>query len=310
VAASHLSAPFITHLLSSRLQTARPSLEALVAADQPPSVQSLADRLATLQRLPGSLHDLASIRLQWARSPEAVYLAEPNILSRHSLVDGDVGGSIRLVQAIDIVANPVEVKPIAGLNPTLVRLEQGVLDSLAERAVLGASAVTAETSVGGVDSASRWVPVRTSQDLDRVRLDPDARARVAHELRSGYIALVPEEQTSVASQPAPWSFWRIDPVTGNAISMGDRGWGQAMVEKIGLSVAVGATSGLICALITSLDGELSTWDMVTCTLAGITAGGGFGYFLVTTASPSSGMVVGAIYLAFFGGALAGAGRQS
>lgn len=305
--ANHLSAPFVAFQGVSRLQTAQPMLESL-AADETPSALSVDERLSRVpQRMPGPLHELASARQNWGQPPGLLYIAQPNIFARHVFPTGGLDGPRGIAEAIDLVANEIDVRP-ADRSVQLARLEQGVLDANLEAVLLGPTSGRLSTadSFGSGEQTEPWVTVRTPEDLARLALVPDLRARIETALRGGYVALVARPGTEGTTKTG---WWRIDPRTGSALAVGNRGWGQAMTEKITVSVLVGLVTFQVCMWVATGRGEwegATKWDYVTCVLTSAGAGvGTWGATVGVALGPQLG-VLGPLFRSILTGALAGA----
>jgi hypothetical protein len=174
-----------------------------------------------------SLLSLALARHLWSRVANRVQLVRPNILTAHSCLRAGGPDSFQIWSSFDIVANDVDVAAQDRNNDDAasIRLEQGVLDTNVE-AVVGGAAVSPSNAAENMTTPA-WKPV-VARDASQLpaTLNADLRARAAAELDRGFAAVV-AGQPGVATT---LTWWRVDPKTGTALGIGDRGWGQALKE--------------------------------------------------------------------------------
>lgn len=266
VLSGHLSSAYVNHIAASRMVSYQGILEdALAATNAGPSP---VDRLNDLEPLPGLLHSFAVIRGEWSSSPDFVDIREPNILTSHVFPRSDANGTVALTAALDVVANEVTPYQGSAAEQFRARLEQGVLDANVEAVLLGSRGGALADRFGLPSDQARWVPVRTIEDLDRVAIGGDIRARLAADLRQGFALLMYND-----SDPAHAEWWRVNPKTGDTLSIGNRGWGQATVEYGLLKKAV-IVFGL-CMVGASLNGTPSRTSTVMCFMLGAAFVGAF-----------------------------------
>lgn len=168
---------------------------------------------------------MSTARQLWNPSAGSTFVAAPNVWSRHdfrSVVDdGVVGNSV-----VDIVLNGVAVHPRAMADAARIRLEQGVADTLVEHVMgggVGRSNAFARFEER-TDGAPGWTIVRGTDDLDSLVVPDDDRARIRAAVGSGAVAVVGPVQRDERSEWVDW--WRVDPVTGATLGIGERGWGS------------------------------------------------------------------------------------
>jgi transglutaminase-like putative cysteine protease len=250
------SAAYLMHLTGSRLLMNEPLLTSLIAAE-PLSGGQAPDRLRGAKRMPGWLYALAMARTGWSRGPGTVHIDQPNLLSQHTFLRQDATGAIAMARAFDIVANEVAGRGTPA-EEFRARVEQGVLDANAESALIGPGANDGTTADRyEMETAPRWMPVRKVENLESLAPPPDVRARLEADLRAGFVLLVPPTSPGI---PATW--WRVDPKTGDTLSLGDRGWGQATLEYNMVMTYGTVLSG--CALGVSLVNRFGPNDLVFC----------------------------------------------
>jgi hypothetical protein len=122
----------------------------------------------------------------------------------------------------------------------------------------------------GSDSSPKWLTVRTTADLARAGVPADLRARIETDLHAGFIVVTPREPSSM--EAVGW--WRVDPRTGDTLSIGNRGWGQAQVESMGLNVTMAGVAifGLCTLGVVLLGGSKDA--AILCFAVGVTIAGG------------------------------------
>ena len=223
-AATHPDA-FLDALIENWIEL-RPALIALVFMGAGVEDERIGPSLRSAETRPIDLLAMISARDRWARSP-TVYVGRPQVWSRHSFFDPqDVETGSRL--AVDIVINDTDVIPGAGADPRLVRLEQGVLDTLVEH-VLGATPEGLDTwdrlARRGADGVV-WTVLQPGSDAEDglAALPPADLARMRAALADGDTVVVRAEPWLNDVTPyAEW--WRISK-DGTALGIGYRGWGQ------------------------------------------------------------------------------------
>jgi len=176
---------------------------------------------------------MSAARRWWSPVADKVFLGSPNVWTRHDLLDEadpDAGGSSH----VDIVVNDVRVFEADGeLSPQSARLQQGVADTFVEYEISGGldHSNTFARYADRQNGASEWQILRpddgaASLPLAGISSDEDSRLRAA--LADGFLVVVgaPEQ---AADDSAEW--WRVDPVTGATLGIGERGWGQITIEE-------------------------------------------------------------------------------
>jgi hypothetical protein len=178
--------------------------------------------LKTAEPVVGPLHALAVLRHEAIHS--AVFLDQPTILTRHRFPQV-VGDSVGLVDATDIVANEVGIA-LSESDGFMARLAQGTWDTNLE-AMLGLVGGPAGNAAAAFEESRNWLPL-TRDDTSRLHeleLPADVLTRIGQDLESGYTVVVPQRPVTVDRQEFS-AWWRIDPHTGDALGMGENGWGQ------------------------------------------------------------------------------------
>jgi hypothetical protein len=206
-----------------------------------------------MKPMPGELEELAYSRLKLGRYRDAVFANQPDILTRHVRVHADAAGHLMGCKAFDIVANEVGVRPGSKSDAFAVRLQQGVVDTNLESALLSGCGLlhsAAETFAASGNDPRQWAVLRDPHDpaLTQLAVSSDVKARIASDLSSGAIVLVPRNPT--ANNP---SWWRIDPATGTALGIGENGWGQTIAEYAFLMFVTFCVAFVYCEFSLSRD---------------------------------------------------------
>ncbi len=176
---------------------------------------------------------MSAARRWWSPVADAVFVGSPNVWTRHDLLDEadpDADG----ISHVDIVVNDVRVFGADGeLSPQSALLQQGVADTFVEYEISGGldHSNTFARYADRENGASEWQILRpdggvASLPLAGISIDDDSRLRAA--LADGFLVVVAAPEQA-ADDSAEW--WRIDPVTGATLGIGERGWGQITIEE-------------------------------------------------------------------------------
>lgn len=230
----NLSAEFFTHLMAKNLLANREILPELLRQGDLLKHRDSTDQLSKLTPLPGPEYSLALARGEWSRLRGCFCLNRPNILSAHSRLRQDQEDELVPCSAFDIVANEVAISSAAEINPFLVPLEQGVLDTNVEVFLLkepcGKVENTGEMFARAIAQGTNWLAIRDPHDkaLRQLKLPKDSLSRIQQELAAGYIVLVPKKKVLMEDR-AFGGWWRLNPSTGHVLGMGQDGTGQGQV---------------------------------------------------------------------------------
>jgi hypothetical protein len=229
-----LSPEFLEHLMLSQLVQCRGMVHVLVERENTSTTEDLAKH--PLPVLPGRSWLLALARSQWSQIT-GCHLDQPNILTFH--LQPGLGAKDQLIMSggFDIVHNQRAVypgTPSAWRN----RLRQGVSDTWAETLLASPSRLvdsTAALYAAAEKTETPWTVVRTEEDLGKLSLSKDVTARIAADVKNGFVVVAPT-QALVSEDLSAEAWWRIDPATGASLGIGAKGWGQA-ISEYGLRVS-------------------------------------------------------------------------
>jgi hypothetical protein len=228
------NADFVAHLAAQSVLANADLLRALSHPGFGPYAAAMDSLLNTAQPGVGPLYALAALRHH--ANGTTAFIDQPAILTRHRYprVDGD---SIALADAADIVANEMGI----GLRESdgfAARVVQGVWDTNLE-ALLGLAGGPVGNAAAAFDANRNWRTL-TRDDRERLpelRLPADALTRIGHDLDSGYTVVVPERPITVdRRQFTAW--WRIHPRTGDALGIGENGWGQGSEYSLTTNIII------------------------------------------------------------------------
>jgi hypothetical protein len=180
--------------------------------------------------LPSSLHALALARFE-SKDTADVYLASPNILTRHTFLE-ETGDGFRALVVTDIVANDVSVD-LHERDGFRARLKQGVRDTNAE-ALLPGEAESFDAVARAFTDSRGWMVV-DSVAIPGERMPASARHRIAAETRAGFLVVAPAGPIQRAGREFV-GWWRIDGRTGQTLGVSAEGWGQSAVERAAITI--------------------------------------------------------------------------
>jgi hypothetical protein len=233
-----LTPVFVSDLSDATLVDNRRELLAVAARGKDAPLGQRLELARKLSAVPLALHNIALARAAAARTPGTVYLDRPNILNHRARLRVGEGGQLLVRHDIDVVANSVAIRPGPGKDPFAARLEQGVVDTAAEAAVVtGLPGTENTTDVFRAAAAAGVTPllVRTRDEWATAApgatasLAPDVAARVAADLDGGYVVVLPSKPVKLAGADRT-GWWRVDPRTGETIGVMDSGLHQAGTE--------------------------------------------------------------------------------
>lgn len=241
------SPQFVGHVLLSWFTSAKQAIEQSVAAMHTPGGGQA--EISGPAPCPAPLYGIALARRLFSPSAEDWYIAQTNVFTFHSFdrLTGD--GHQAYCQATDLVTNDVALEPGSKADPMKVRLDHGVLDTVAEAALLLNSAnVTSasDTLFAAAGQPAGWTVVRTAAEVDRLQLPADDMARIRAAVSAGRVAVLPAAPVKIGDRQAV-AWWLIDPASGSVLGMADHGWGPSLGEYVKqLELTVIARQRVIC----------------------------------------------------------------
>lgn len=202
-----------------------------------PTAEEPRQRLAGGSVYPMDLLALATFREVLTRHAGATYLEQANIFSNHYMYLEDGAGPFH---AMDIVFNENAVFPINGYF--LIQMNQGVLDTILESALLPGSESRHNTSVlyERRDETGPWLVVHQS-NLQELKLPHSTLADIDAALAAGFVVLAPSQLP--AGTRGAW--WRIDRQNGSTLGIGRWGWGADLTETVGVHTVLAEAEAVV-----------------------------------------------------------------
>jgi hypothetical protein len=218
--------------------------------------------LKEIQPLPGPGLYYALARSAWGRSPDPVFLGQPNIVDFFRELRLCADGKPHGRTGLDIIANEVEVVPGSADDPYTVRVRQGVLDTNAEAFVMRGVGRVPDNAAEVFDRSkgSGWRAFRSVDDPGwrGAALPEGVRAEIERDLREGYTVLLPGPDAALNGQ-RPTAWWRVDPRSGDVLGLGPGGRGQAVLERVMLGVHISSFAFCIYESVESMtEGKAAT----------------------------------------------------
>jgi hypothetical protein len=142
-------------------------------------------------------------------------------------------------EVVDLAYNAVAVRPGADRPAFVVRVEQGIADTVAEALPFDGGGKTATVNTAWLFAlGNNAAPAKAGNDLP-AGFSPDAAARVRQTTSAGAIALVTPAAAQV-NGTARVGWWQVDPATGDTVGVVDSGFHAAMTERAQLEEKVNA----------------------------------------------------------------------
>jgi len=223
---TRIAPEFVTHLVSQSLLA---NGELLTTAMQP---KVTTEKVVETARRSGptatALYGLALSAT--AGQGNSTYVDRPMVFTNHSYPKAD--GTV--IEATDIVANDIGVS-LAVQNGYALRMAEGVRHTSAE-SLLQRVPVSGNTS-DAFAASTAWVAVKAGDEatIEGLKISADAKRRILQDVANGNVVVAPRSATTA-------SWWRIDPVTGTTLGIGENGWGTSMGEHGSQSARAGATA--------------------------------------------------------------------
>jgi len=220
-------------------------------------LDSLLERFSELRPVSMAPLGLAVARTAWRDTSLHSFVDRINVFAYHRSVELTPDDDIVVSSAFDIIASHVGVNNSSAADAFEARLSQGVLDANAEALLARSSDQTG--AVADLHGPARregiaWIALLSQEDPERVRLSlpPEVLTRIASDLADGFVVVAPERAVPLGGEPTV-GWWKIEPSTGYAIGIGERGWGQAVTQRTILNripeIAASPTFKLIRAVV-------------------------------------------------------------
>jgi hypothetical protein len=235
---------------------------------------------------------------RWALNvgSDEVFPNRPTVLlsQRGHILPGDEAPEPIERLTIDFLENRVGVHPASDADPLKARLAQGIADTVAEASMVSTSFRTGNTAIHHLSDMNQnrgWQWVSASGDWDTGLSAPE-REHLRRDLDAGAMVLAqPRDRDRV------YSWWRIDPVTGDTLGMLGSGGGAVTGEQtVALMLRVGGIISCFNAFAAKLHKRYVTGE----------GSDGIGLLVICTIASSSsllGGLTGALWLSNLGTAI-------
>jgi hypothetical protein len=171
---------------------------------------------------------VAIIRASAASQADRTFIDRPNVIHHTQWFRQEEGKRVSF-STVDLAFLSTAAMP--GVTDAFAaRLEQGVADTLAETLAMGSEA-SDENTVRQFDAAGKKgvapvvVAASAPAALDALGMPDDTKYRVKADLAAGRTVVL------ASAEPGRWSWWQIDPATGQTVGVMDSGYNQAATER-------------------------------------------------------------------------------
>lgn len=227
---------YVAHLLLRSLLDSKPAIEKALAAIQSPGGAEAEQGAPIL--CPAPLYGLSLLRRLNSRSAADWYIARANVFALHNFARLTADDRQTYCEATDLIANDVAVEPGSKADPIRLRLDQGVLDTVAEATFLPhcvEHTSAAQTLAEAASQSLKFAVVRGPADVEALHLPADDTARIRAEVSGGRTVVVPTSAVKAGGREQV-AWWSIDPSTGRTVGIADHGWGSSITEDTMLKI--------------------------------------------------------------------------
>jgi hypothetical protein len=228
---------FVADLVSARIVSNQAAIREISQESNPARVGQLASEIRERMTYWGPLPSFVLWRSVLAGPSTDAILVRPNVLT-HRVSQAIVGtDQPRFKFLIDIASNGTATRPGADRSSFEIRVRQGVADTVAEMLALGSEIGMAENTasvfarLAAEGSRALLIRPRDRAAVDALPWPGDEAARVAADVETGYITLVPRKAVLLEDQQRV-GWWRVDPVSGETIGVMDNGFHAAGTEDV------------------------------------------------------------------------------
>ncbi|WP_144061241.1 hypothetical protein [Hyphomicrobium denitrificans] len=188
----------------------------------------------------------------------SVFIDRPQIVAQHGVLTRVGPGELTAKAALDVIENGVGADPF-GDDAFKLRMLQGVADTNAEAIALSGNGENVGEAFKLAGAASTWTIFRR-EDRDKLKalgLPPDLTARLLSDLDAGHAVVAPPPN---APEKERVGWWRVDLATGTTLGMGNRGWGQDLVEYA-FQLTIQVMMAQIACMAYTAAGEARDWGL-------------------------------------------------
>jgi hypothetical protein len=190
--------------------------------------------MTKIKPLYANLYGLALKRFKLSPYGDKISVCSPNLLARRSRLTENGRGELIGIESLDIIANDISLTQKTSESAFSARVEQGILDTLVEAYELEGRGIVENTALLFRQSRTEgmdWLLLQGLEDPNwkRIRVSGDVRSRLEQDLSRGFDVIVPAKEIMAAGKPR-FTWWRLNPETGNLLGIGEKGSGQALSE--------------------------------------------------------------------------------
>jgi len=239
-----ISPEYLYYLTAKSLLTYREAVSYFAHALNSSTISILMSKFSGAKPIPFIQLNLAFLRNILSNYQNSIYLDSPNIINYVRRLSLHSEGKLIDQAEIDIVSNDVSFLPDPNNDESFAAcLYQGVLDTNIEAIllqrlrmpVINASEMLFNSKKEGLE----WVLIDGPNNPTYVSMNipKDIRSSIDADMASGFNIILPKKPVSTQENKV-WGWWRMNPLTGNIIGVGQNRSGQAMSEVIGVTAAV------------------------------------------------------------------------
>jgi hypothetical protein len=230
-----VSPEFVNQVASSSFLDQLRFLQEELKSDNLEKIKDFNIRIGqTFDAIQSPLYKWALLRPRWNQYASHWYLDSVNVANLRTRIAEEVEGELMLRRTFDVVSNSIAVNPRVKISPALVRINQGVADTLAEAMAVPGPGPHMNVS-NLVDLAKNqgidWQLVKNFEDnrWEKWRLSEDIRQRIQESLTSGWSVVILERPLVVEGR-ARLGWWRVDLRNGETLGVMDTGFHQDTTE--------------------------------------------------------------------------------
>lgn len=240
---SNLTMDFFIHLAVKSIAANQREFQELT--DERDATRAAELAVNMLDRLDnwGPLPILGLWRSELAGTTGASFIDKPNVLNYRIGIPAVNADRVTYREIIDIATNSTSPLWGASRSPIEIRLQQGVVDTVAEVLALGGDFNRVENTAaifamaGASQVSGKLVGSGESDSVKDLGWPEDVAQRLRQDIDSGFAAVV-LDQSIMQNGRQRVGWWRIDPITGQTIGVMDSGFHGAMDERVEMELHI------------------------------------------------------------------------
>lgn len=163
------------------------------------------------------------------------FIGEPNVIAVHRRIEETDQGVAARVLGVDIVSNCLD-SFAPDREAFAASINSGVIDTNLEATFfddLGSSGNTARLFRESASRDIEWQVLHNEQQLAHAGFPSSISDRMLASLSAGFAVVVSRGPVVVDGLPRV-AWWRVNMQTGETLGIGNRGWGQSMIQKVAI----------------------------------------------------------------------------